>query len=71
MAQKYVYRITRGCVMCGNCVFECRVDAIRDTPEGYVIDEAQCVGCGRCFNNCASEAIERVEIDGREAGDEP
>ena len=70
MAERARYRINRGCVMCGTCVFECRVDAIYDTPDGYRIDEAKCVGCGRCYDNCASEAIERIELDDDDAGNE-
>jgi len=57
---KAIYSVKRGCTLCGTCLYECPVKAIRMTASGAVIDQDKCIGCGRCYKNCASEAIERL-----------
>ncbi|MBO5943375.1 MAG: 4Fe-4S binding protein [Bacteroidales bacterium] len=52
------YRISDGCVACGNCLPECPVQAI---SEGriYMIDSKRCISCGICSNVCIFGAVER------------
>jgi len=49
--------ISDECVMCGNCVPECPVEAISEADPKYVIDPETCTDCGICVDVCPSEAI--------------
>ena len=56
-----LYRVTKGCTFCGECLYACPVEAIQLKIDGAVIDQDKCVACGACYDNCASEAIEAVD----------
>ncbi|MFO7814707.1 MAG: NADH-quinone oxidoreductase subunit NuoF [Halanaerobiales bacterium] len=46
------------CVVCGQCVKVCPVDAIsKGDGKYYVIDEEVCISCGACAKKCPVDAI--------------
>jgi Pyruvate/2-oxoacid:ferredoxin oxidoreductase delta subunit len=49
------------CVMCGDCVDRCQMDAIREGEETHEVDTARCIGCGLCVPTCPEEAISLVQ----------
>lgn len=55
------YAVKQGCTLCGMCLYECPVGAIRMEKTGAHIAQDKCIGCGSCAENCASEAIVAVE----------
>lgn len=57
---KFVYEVSNGCTLCGMCIYECPVGAIKMTKAGALINKDLCRGCGLCADNCASEAIVRI-----------
>jgi ferredoxin len=42
------YRITKDCVKCGACSFECPRGAISEGKKTYIIDPKKCMECGAC-----------------------
>lgn len=51
------------CIACGNCSFNCPVDAIEAVGlYEYQVDFEKCIGCLMCYKNCDSKAIELIEI---------
>ena len=44
------------CTLCGVCVKACRENAITQTANEIVLDEAQCNNCGRCVKSCPADA---------------
>lgn len=59
--KKVIYEITGGCTLCGTCVFECPIGAIKLTGKGATINPDKCIQCGKCYENCASEAVNRID----------
>lgn len=51
------YEITDDCTLCGNCADECRIRAIIEEGNKYVIDQEFCVECGACTYVCDAGAI--------------
>ena len=52
-----------GCVGCGQCVENCRFDAIHINAAGVAeIDEEKCMACGKCVKVCPREVILIHEI---------
>ncbi|HSV95538.1 MAG TPA: 4Fe-4S binding protein [Spirochaetota bacterium] len=51
------FKITTDCTMCGACVDECPVSAIKEGKDTYVIDGDTCTDCGTCVDACPAEAI--------------
>lgn len=45
------------CVLCGDCVQDCPVDAITLSSKNAVIDEPLCIRCGECTTICPEGAI--------------
>jgi MinD superfamily P-loop ATPase len=45
------------CQGCGVCEQVCRFDAVKATPDGYLIDPIACDGCAACAYQCPEEAI--------------
>ena len=45
------------CAGLGDCVNECRYDAIKVKDGIAVVDSGKCVGCGDCFRACPREKI--------------
>ena len=58
---KVTYEISRGCVLCMGCIYECPVQAISMGDGTMNINAEKCTGCGICWNNCAFEAIRKIE----------
>lgn len=54
------YRINDTCIACGNCMYECPVEAISEGDTIYEIDSNQCVACGNCVGVCPIEAIKPI-----------
>mgnify|MGYP001034133626 FL=1 len=54
-----MYQINQNCIVCGNCIAECPVGAIKE-GDHYSIDTELCTDCGACTSECAADAIERV-----------
>lgn len=48
---------TDNCTSCGLCAQHCAFEAIRQTEEGYLIQDMECEGCGLCYRLCPEEAI--------------
>jgi NAD-dependent dihydropyrimidine dehydrogenase PreA subunit len=48
------------CVMCGDCLNRCQMDAIREGDEAHEVDTARCIGCGLCVPTCPEQAISLV-----------
>jgi dissimilatory sulfite reductase (desulfoviridin) alpha/beta subunit len=44
------------CTLCGVCVKACREDAITQTANEIILDEAKCNNCGRCVKSCPVDA---------------
>ncbi|MCU0844826.1 MAG: 4Fe-4S binding protein [Spirochaetes bacterium] len=51
------YKITTDCTMCGTCVDECPVSAIKEGKDTYVIDADTCTNCAACVDVCPAAAI--------------
>lgn len=49
--------ITAECVVCNDCALECKIDAISNAGDIYVIDPETCVECGACVFVCDVAAI--------------
>lgn len=51
------YKISDECISCGTCAGECRVEAISEGQDHYVIDPEKCISCGTCASACPTGAI--------------
>lgn len=52
----YVIYMER-CSVCGICVEECPLQAIRKEGDDYIIDPELCTECGYCSDICPEDAI--------------
>ena len=50
------HEINDDCVMCGSCLQECPVDAIKEGDPKYIIDADLCTDCGSCAEICPVDA---------------
>ena len=52
------------CIGCGECVFTCTVEAIRQEDEKAAIDRERCVECGNCLRiaECPAGALQQDEL---------
>jgi MinD superfamily P-loop ATPase len=56
------YIITEKCIMCGSCEPFCKMGAIYDGDDRYVIDQSKCDNCGICVEYCPiDDAIVKAE----------
>lgn len=55
------FEVTNRCVLCGNCVDLCPVEAISFGKEQCVIDQEKCLRCGVCERHCGFDAITMIE----------
>lgn len=55
------HKITDACTMCGTCLPECPVEAIREGDPMFIIDADKCTDCGTCADVCPSKAIVPAE----------
>jgi len=44
------------CTLCGVCAKACREDAITQSADEIILDEAKCNNCGRCVKSCPVDA---------------
>lgn len=51
-------KINDKCVLCGDCISSCPVDAISKGEEKAAIDDDKCIGCGECLAVCRFNAVE-------------
>ena len=49
--------ITNDCVLCGECLKDCPVDAISLGGKKASIDRDKCIGCAECMAHCRFEAV--------------
>jgi Fe-S oxidoreductase len=57
---KFYYTISSECVMCGECVSNCPVHAVKEQEGVFEIDTAQCIDCGTCSSVCPTGAAQRI-----------
>lgn len=57
---RFCYTISDECVMCGKCISECPVGAIREQDGRFVIHAETCIDCGTCSAVCPTGAAYRV-----------
>ena len=57
----FMYIIMDSCTLCGLCVKNCPVAAIRDGNNRKKINHNMCIECGICETVCPSNAIEKKE----------
>lgn len=50
--------INDNCVVCDDCAVECKIGAISNAGDIYVIDQGICVECGACVFVCDVAAID-------------
>lgn len=55
------YYVNKHCTNCGECLYECHVGAIEESPAAVRIIESRCVGCEACYDVCTENAIEPIE----------
>jgi indolepyruvate ferredoxin oxidoreductase alpha subunit len=58
--------VPENCILCKRCIRVTGCPAIDIGEESTVIDPALCYGCGLCADVCPQDAIERVEMEGRD-----
>jgi len=55
------------CLNCKECINTCRIDALKMTEDGLLIDRNKCSNCGECISTCFPEALtlvgQKVTID--------
>jgi hypothetical protein len=49
--------INEACVLCGQCLENCPVDAITSDGKKANIDDEKCIGCGECLSVCRFDAV--------------
>ena len=50
------------CILCGECVDRCPVEAIRLEADTVIVDEVLCLGCGNCVTICPSESLSMKRV---------
>lgn len=50
------------CYLCGRCKDVCRVNAIKETKTGYLIDQFACRKCGDCYTVCPLGAVKFEKV---------
>jgi Fe-S-cluster-containing hydrogenase component 2 len=55
----YFLRTTdeEACIVCGDCIGACPVEALTLGDEFPIVDEAVCIGCGLCAIPCPNDAV--------------
>jgi len=49
------------CILCGECVQICPMEALTFGDDGYIdFDEQRCIGCGLCVSVCPNEAMQII-----------
>jgi NAD-dependent dihydropyrimidine dehydrogenase PreA subunit len=51
------YKISEECIVCGICMDECAVGAIKEGADMFTIDSDLCTDCGNCVDSCPNSAI--------------
>lgn len=57
--------ISKECVGCGHCIYDCPVGAIKQNNRGELpkIDGSKCIGCGKCATHCKMHAIKIFAVN--------
>jgi len=58
------------CILCGECMEICPVDALSIEDDAIVVDEEWCIGCGVCSTVCPADAA-RMKIRPDNTGELP
>jgi len=57
---KFYYVISKSCILCGNCLPGCPVNAIKKGETQYEIIPSLCIDCGTCSYLCPVGAPQPV-----------
>jgi NAD-dependent dihydropyrimidine dehydrogenase PreA subunit len=50
------------CIVCGDCVERCPVEAISLNDDTAIMDETVCIGCGNCVTICPSGSLSMKRV---------